>query len=160
MEKFYEFRARTLEGEEARMEQFKDKVVLVVNTASRCGFTPQYAALERLYRTYAGRGFVILGFPCNQFGSQEPGDAAAIREGCLTRYAVSFPIFEKIEVKGAQAHPLFAWLTKKLPGLLGREVRWNFTKFLIGRDGTPLRRYGPSTKPEKMEDAIRKALEG
>lgn len=156
---FYQFHARTLEGEEAQMEQFAGKVALVVNTASECGFTPQYEGLEKLYRMYAARGLVVLGFPCNQFGNQEPGDAVTIREDCLTRYGVSFPMFEKVEVKGAQAHPLFAWLTEELPGLLGREVRWNFTKFLIGRDGAPLRRFGPSTRPEKMEGAIRRALE-
>jgi glutathione peroxidase len=160
MAEFHRFHARTLEGEEASLEQFDGKVVLVVNTASQCGFTPQYAGLEKLYRKYSAQGLVVLGFPCNQFGNQEPGDAATIREGCLRRYGVSFPMFEKIEAKGAQAHPLFAWLTGKLPGLFGREVRWNFTKFLIGRDGTPLRRFGPSTKPEKMEGSIQKALRG
>jgi len=160
MAEFYQFRARTLEGEEASMRQFEGKVVLVVNTASQCGFTPQYEGLEKLYRKYSAQGLVVLGFPCNQFGNQEPGDAATIREGCMMRYGVSFPMFEKIEVKGERAHLLFAWLTRKLPGLFGRGVRWNFTKFLVGRDGTPLRRFGPSTKPEKMENAIRRALEG
>jgi len=160
MAEFHQFRARTLEGEEASMRQFEGKVVLVVNTASQCGFTPQYEGLEKLYRKYSAQGLVVLGFPCNQFGNQEPGDAATIREGCMMRYGVSFPMFEKIEVKGEQAHLLFAWLTRKLPGLFGRGVRWNFTKFLVGRDGTPLRRFGPSTKPEKMENAIRRALEG
>jgi glutathione peroxidase len=160
MAEFHQFHARTLEGEFAPFAQFEGKVILVVNTASRCGFTPQYEGLEKLYRKYSGSGFVILGFPCNQFGNQEPGDAATIREGCLARYGVSFPIFEKIEVKGPHAHPLFVWLTKKLPAMFGRAVRWNFTKFLIGRDGMPLRRFGPSTKPEKMDGLIQKALEG
>lgn len=160
MAEFHQFQARTLEGEQVSLDQFSGKVVLVVNTASQCGFTPQYEGLEKLYREYRTHGLVILGFPCNQFGNQEPGDADAIREGCLIRYGVTFPIFEKIEVNGPGAHALFAWLTERLPGLLGRRVRWNFTKFLIGRDGTPLRRFGPSTTPEKMEDAIRKALEG
>lgn len=160
MTEFHQFHAWTLEGADASMEQFHGKLVLVVNTASECGFTPQYEGLEKLYRRYSAQGLVILGFPCNQFGNQEPGDAATIREGCLIRYSVSFPMFEKIEVKGAQAHPLFVWLTAKLPGFFGREVKWNFTKFLVGRDGAPLQRFGPSTKPEKMEVAIRKALEG
>jgi glutathione peroxidase len=159
MAEFHQFHARTLEGADTKMEQFDGNVVLVVNTASECGFTPQYEGLEKLYRKYSAQGLVILGFPCNQFGNQEPGDAAAIRGGCLNRYSVSFPMFEKIEVKGDHAHPLFVWLTKKLPGFWGRKVKWNFTKFLVGRDGTPLRRYGPSTKPEKMEGAIRMALE-
>ncbi len=158
MAEFHQFRARTLEGDEMSMAQFSGNVVLVVNTASQCGFTPQYEGLEALYRKYSGRGLVILGFPCNQFGNQEPGDAAAIRQGCLARYGVSFPMFQKIEVNGAHPHPLFAWLKQKLPGILGPKVRWNFTKFLIGRDGTPLRRFGSSTKPEKMEPAILKAL--
>jgi glutathione peroxidase len=157
---FHQFHARTLEGEEARMEQFEGMVALVVNTASQCGFTPQYEGLEKLYRKYMEQGLVVLGFPCNQFGNQEPGDPATIRESCLIRYGVSFPMFAKIEVNGAGAHPLFLWLTDKLPGLFGRKVKWNFTKFLIGRDGTPLRRFGPSAKPEKMEGAIRRALEG
>jgi glutathione peroxidase len=160
MAEFHRFHARTLEGDELSLAQFSGNVVLVVNTASECGFTPQYEGLEQLYRKYSGRGLVILGFPCNQFGNQEPGDAKSIREGCLMRYGVTFPIFEKIEVKGARTHPLFAWLTTKLPGLFGRGVKWNFTKFLIGRDGTPLRRFGSSKKPEKMESAILKALGG
>ena len=160
MAEFYRFHARTLEGKEVSLDQFEGKVVLVVNTASRCGFTPQYEGLEKLYREYRDHGLVILGFPCNQFGNQEPGDVDAIRQGCLIRYGVTFPMFEKIDVKGPESHALFAWLTDKLPGLLGRQVRWNFTKFLIGRDGTPLRRFGPSTRPEKMEEAIRKALGG
>ena len=119
---------------------------------------PQYAGLESLYRKYAEQGLVIFGFPCNQFGSQEPGDAASIRNGCLLNYGVSFPMFEKTDVKGPHAHPLFAWLTRKLPGILGRTVKWNFTKFLISRDGTPLRRFAPLTRPEKIEGAIRGAL--
>lgn len=159
MVEFHQFHARTLEGEEVSMQRFDGKVVLVVNTASECGFTPQYKELETLFRKYSGKGLVILGFPCNQFGNQEPGDAAAIRRGCLMRYGVTFPMFDKIEVKGPQAHPLFTWLTGELPGLFGRNVKWNFTKFLIGRNGTPLRRFGSSTKPEKMERAILKALD-
>jgi glutathione peroxidase len=160
MNEFHQFRARTLRGEELQLERFDGKVVLVVNTASKCGFTPQYAGLERLYKAYAEQGLVILGFPCNQFGNQEPGDADAIEGSCLINYGVSFPVFEKIDVKGALAHPLFCWLTERLPGIFGRDVKWNFTKFLIGRDGTPLRRFAPVTGPEKMEGAIREALGG
>ena len=159
MSEFQQFRVRTLQGEEIALERFAGKAILVVNTASKCGFTPQYAGLESLYRKYAEQGLVILGFPCNQFGGQEPGDAASIRDGCLLNYGVTFPMFEKTDVKGPHAHALFAWLTKKLPGILGRTVKWNFTKFLIGRDGTPLRRFAPLTRPEKIESAIRGALE-
>ena len=150
--------ARSLHGEEIALSRYAGQVVLVVNTASHCGFTPQYAALEALYRNYAEHGFVILGFPCNQFGKQEPGDAEAIAATCLINYGVSFPVFEKTEVNGPNAHPLFHWLTECLPGLFGRRVKWNFTKFLISRDGTPLRRYAPITPPEKLEQDIRTAL--
>ena len=158
MGEFHQFRARTLQGEEILLERFAGKTVLVVNTASKCGFTPQYAGLEGLYRKYEEQGLVILGFPCNQFGNQEPGDAISIKEGCLLNYGVSFPMFEKTDVKGPRAHPLFAWLTTKLPGLFGNGVKWNFTKFLIGRDGTPLRRFAPMTRPVKIEGVIREAL--
>ena len=158
MSEFHQFRARTLQGEEIPLERFGGKTILVVNTASKCGFTPQYAGLESLYRKYSDQGLVILGFPCNQFGRQEPGDAASIRNGCLLNYGVSFPMFEKTDVKGPRAHPLFTWLTEKLPGILGRTVKWNFTKFLINRDGTPLRRFAPLTRPERIESAIRGAL--
>jgi glutathione peroxidase len=158
MSEFHDFRARTLRGEEVSLSRFGGKTVLVVNTASKCGFTPQYAGLELLYRQYADDGLVVLGFPCNQFGRQEPGDADSIENTCLVNYGVSFPVFEKIDVKGSSAHPLFAWLTAKLPGMLGRSVKWNFTKFLIGADGAPLRRFAPMTKPEKIEADIRKAL--
>lgn len=158
MSEFHQFRARSLQGEEIFLERFAGKTVLVVNTASKCGFTPQYAGLEGLYQKYKEQGLVILGFPCNQFGHQEPGDAASIQKGCLLNYGVSFPMFEKTDVKGSRAHPLFAWLTTELPGVFGNAVKWNFTKFLIGRDGTPLRRFAPMTRPVKIEGAIRKAL--
>ena len=152
------FSAQTLHGETVSLVDFADKVVLVVNTASRCGFTPQYAGLESLYRQYREQGLVILGFPCNQFGQQEPGDAAAISSFCELNYGVTFPMFAKVDVNGEQAHPLFVWLKKSLPGMLGDGIKWNFTKFLIGRDGTPLQRFAPLTKPEDLEPAIRQAL--
>jgi len=158
MTAFEDFHACLLRGEEIDLARYRGKVVLVVNTASKCGFTPQYAGLEALYRKYAGEGLVILGFPCNQFAHQEPGDAKTIQSTCLLNYGVSFPMFSKIEVNGPGAHPLFAWLKTELPGSMGKSVKWNFTKFLIGRDGTPLERFAPITSPEKIEPAIRKAL--
>jgi len=158
MSEFRVFQAKSLRGEEVDLACYAGKVVLVVNTASKCGFTPQYAGLEALYRKYAEAGLVILGFPCNQFLQQEPGDAKSIEGGCLINYGVSFPMFEKVDVNGAGAHPLFRWLKSNLPGVLGGSVKWNFTKFLIGRDGEPLARFAPITAPEKMEPAIRKAL--
>lgn len=160
MSEFHRLRGRTLQGEEISLDRFAGKAVLVVNTASKCGFTPQYAGLESLYRKYREQGLVILGFPCNQFGEQEPGDSVSIRNGCLVNYGVSFPVFEKVDVRGPRAHPLFTWLTTKLPGVFGNAIKWNFTKFLIGRDGTPLRRFAPMTRPEKIEGAIREALGG
>jgi glutathione peroxidase len=158
MSEFPSFAVRTLRGQDASLSQFTGKTTLIVNTASKCGFTPQYAGLESLYRKYSDDGLVVLGFPCNQFGNQEPGNADAIESTCLVNYGVSFPVFEKVDVKGPQAHPLFVWLTAELPGLLGNSVKWNFTKFLISADGTPLRRFAPITAPAKMEDAIRRAL--
>jgi glutathione peroxidase len=158
MSKFYQFRARTLRGEEVSLEQFAGKAVLVVNTASKCGFTPQYAGLENLYEKYKDQGLMILGFPCNQFGNQEPGDAASIQKECLLNYGVSFPMFEKTDVNGARAHPLFNWLTTRLPGMFGKRVKWNFTKFLVGRDGVALQRFAPLTRPERIEGPIRNVL--
>jgi glutathione peroxidase len=158
MSDFHSLRARTLKGEETSLGRYAGKVVLVVNTASKCGFTPQYAGLEKLFRTYESQGLVVLGFPCNQFGGQEPGDEEAIQQGCLLNYGVTFPMFEKTEVKGPRAHLVFQWLTTKLPGILGNQVKWNFTKFLVGRDGSPLRRFAPITPPAKLENAIRHAL--
>jgi glutathione peroxidase len=155
---FYGFQAKTLRGEDTSLSRYAGKVALVVNTASKCGFTPQYAGLEMLYRKYRDTGLVILGFPCNQFGNQEPGDAETIESQCLANYGVSFPVFEKTHVKGASAHPLFVWLTGKLPGLFGKSVKWNFTKFLVSRGGQPMRRFAPLTKPERIEPAIQAAL--
>jgi glutathione peroxidase len=158
MSEFHQFSANTLRGEPIAFSRYAGKLVLVVNVASKCGFTPQYAGLEELNLKYAKDGLVILGFPCNQFGNQEPGDADAIEGSCLVNYGVSFPVFEKIDVKGPRAYPLFKWLTARLPGILGRSVKWNFTKFLIDRDGTPLRRFAPITPPAKIEGEIQRAL--
>ena len=135
-------------------DRFEGKVVLVVNTASRCGFTPQYDALEALYSKYEKDGLVILGFPCNQFGNQEPGVGAEIETACKINYGVTFPIFDKCDVKGPSAHPVFQWLTRQLPGWFGSNVKWNFTKFLVDRQGNPVARYAPITNPERIEPAI------
>ncbi|WKW40712.1 glutathione peroxidase [Kosakonia cowanii] len=159
MSTFHQHTATSLGGQPVPMADYVGKVVLVVNTASHCGFTPQYAGLETLYQKYAAQGLVVLGFPCNQFGKQEPGSADDIAQTCHINYGVSFPMFEKIEVNGAAAHPLFRYLKKALPGVLGERIKWNFTKFLIGRDGKPIKRFAPFTKPEKMETAIVAALE-
>ncbi len=158
MTRFYEFTATRLDGRPISMADYAGKVVLVVNTASQCGFTPQYAGLEALYKKYADQGLVVLGFPCNQFGKQEPGGADDISTTCYINYGVSFPMFEKVEVNGAAAHAIFRFLKDELPGVLGGRIKWNFTKFLIGRDGKPLKRFAPMTTPEKMEGAIVAAL--
>jgi len=158
MSPFHQFSAASLRGEPIALERYVGQVVLVVNTASKCGFTPQYAGLEALQRKYGEQGLVILGFPCNQFGQQEPGNADTIENSCLINYGVSFPMFAKVDVKGAQAHPLFDWLTHQRAGWLGRNIKWNFTKFLIGRDGQVLSRFAPITRPDKIEPAIRRAL--
>ena len=159
MTSIYSFSARTLGGEEVSLEHYRGKVLLIVNTASECGFTPQYAGLQKLYETYAGRDFEILGFPCNQFGKQEPGDATQIGSFCEKNYGVSFPMFDKIDVNGAKAHPLYRYLTGEAPGLLGLEgIKWNFTKFLVSRDGTVVKRFAPVTKPEAITGEIEKLL--
>ena len=159
MAPFHQLTATSLRGQPVPMADYAGKLVLVVNTASHCGFTPQYAGLEALYKKYADRGLVVLGFPCNQFGKQEPGDADAIEQTCHINYGVSFPMFAKVEVNGAGTHPVFRYLKDALPGVLGGRVKWNFTKFLIGRDGKPLKRFAPISTPEKMEAAILAALE-
>lgn len=159
MTTFHQLTATSLHGQPISMADYAGKVVLVVNTASQCGFTPQYAGLEKLYKKYADQGLVVLGFPCNQFGKQEPGGADDIAQTCHVNYGVSFPMFGKVEVNGATAHPLFRYLKEALPGVLGGRIKWNFTKFLIGRDGKPLKRFAPMTTPEKMEAAIVAALE-
>ncbi|HTT84049.1 MAG TPA: glutathione peroxidase [Rhizomicrobium sp.] len=155
----YDFHAVTSGGNEISFTTFRGRVLLVVNTASKCGFTPQYEGLETLYRAYRDRGLTVLGFPCNQFGGQEPGPAAEIQEFCRTVYGVSFPIFEKVEVNGANAHPLYKFLAREKRGLLGTAaIKWNFTKFLIDRTGQAVRRYSPRKKPAALETAIRQLL--
>ena len=159
MATIYDLEANSLDGTRLTLDQFKGKTLLIVNTASKCGFTPQYQALETVYRKFRDRGFEILGFPCNQFGKQEPGDAQEIASFCSTRYDVSFPMFEKIEVNGAGAHPLYRLLKAAAPGVLGSEaIKWNFTKFLVGRDGNIMKRYAPATKPDRIEADIEAAL--
>lgn len=158
MQPFHQLTAISLTGQQISMSDYAGKLVLVVNTASQCGFTPQYAGLEALYKKYVAQGLVVLGFPCNQFGKQEPGDADEISRTCHINYGVSFPMFAKIEVNGSAAHPVFRYLKHELPGVLGGRVKWNFTKFLVGRDGKPLKRFAPFTTPEKMEAAIVAAL--
>jgi glutathione peroxidase len=152
---FYQFEATSLQGKEISMENYRGKSILVVNTASKCGLTPQFEGLENLYRKYIDKGFVILGFPCNQFANQEPGDEKSISEGCLINYGVSFPMFAKVDVNGESAHPIFKYLKKELNGTFGNKVKWNFTKFLIDTNGKPLKRFSPLTKPEKIDKYIK-----
>ena len=140
------------------MDSYKGKVVLVVNTASKCGLTPQYEGLEQLYRNYKDKGLVILGFPCNQFANQEPGNAKDISEGCLINYGVSFPMFSKIDVNGPDAHPVYKYLKSELRGFPGNEIKWNFGKFLLDRNGNPIKRFSPITKPENLKEHIEKLL--
>lgn len=153
---FYSYSATSLKGEEIEMSAYEGKIVLVVNTASKCGLTPQYEGLEAMYQELKDQGLVILGFPCNQFANQEPGDAKSIEEGCLINYGVSFPMFSKIEVNGENAHPLYKYLKKELKGTFGRKIKWNFTKFLIDQNGKPIKRFAPTTKPEKIKEYIQK----
>jgi glutathione peroxidase len=149
-----------LDGAAAALADWRGQVLLVVNVASRCGYTPQYAGLEALWRRHRARGFAVLGFPCNQFGAQEPGSAAEIATFCTSRWDVTFPLFAKTDVNGPHTHPLFQWLKSEAPGLLGTEaVKWNFTKFLVGRDGAVLARFGPADPPEAIEAHIVRALE-
>ncbi|GIL04965.1 glutathione peroxidase [Betaproteobacteria bacterium PRO7] len=155
----YDFSAKTIDGKSKKLADFKGKVLLIVNTASHCGFTPQYKGLETLHQRFAKRGFAVLGFPCNQFGAQEPGPETEIAEFCEMNYGVTFPLFAKIDVNGDDAHPLYRHLTSAKPGLLGSEaIKWNFTKFLIGKDGKVIERYAPTTKPEEIAADIEKAL--
>lgn len=155
---FYQFEAKTLSGKVVSMSDYRGKTVLVVNTASKCGFTPQYEGLEEIYKTYKDKGLVILGFPCNQFGKQEPGDEKSIGEGCVINYGVSFPMFSKIDVNGKEAHPIYKYLKKELSGFLGGRIKWNFTKFLIDSNGRPVKRFAPITKPQEIGVYLAKLL--
>ena len=152
--KFFDFSAQNIQGKEINMSEFKGKTIVVVNTASQCGFTPQFEGLEKLYEKHKDNGLVVLGFPCNQFGNQEPGDEQSIINGCMINYGVSFPMFSKIDVNGDNAHPIYKWLKSELGGILGSSIKWNFTKFLISPDGEPVKRYAPTTKPEELEKDI------
>jgi glutathione peroxidase len=151
----YDFTAQSLAGEEVPLKRFEGQVLLIVNTASACGFTPQYKGLQTLQREFGPRGFSVLGFPCNQFGAQEPGDARQIGQFCESKYDVTFPMFAKIDVNGSSAHPLYQYLRKEKSGLLGSSIKWNFTKFLVDRSGKVVARHAPTTTPE----AIRKEIE-
>ncbi len=155
----YDFEAQQMSGTNVPLSQYRGKVLLIVNTASACGFTPQFAGLEDLHKQYADQGLVVLGFPCNQFGSQDPGSNDEIASFCQLNYGVSFPMMAKIDVNGAQASPLYQWLAAEAPGLLGsKAIKWNFTKFLVGKDGRVLRRYAPQDAPKKLGKDIEAAL--
>ena len=155
----FDFQATSLDGKAVDLAQYRGKVLLIVNTASKCGFTPQYQGLELLYRRYQDQGVEVLGFPCNQFGGQEPGTDAEIGDFCEKNYGVSFPMFAKVDVNGNDAHPLFQHLKSEAPGVLGTEgIKWNFTKFLIGRDGKVVHRYAPQTKPEDIAEDVDRLL--
>jgi glutathione peroxidase len=153
-----DFKATMLDGDEKSLSDYDGDVVLIVNTASKCGFTPQYAGLEELHRTLHERGLTVLGFPCNQFGAQEPGTEEEIGEFCQKNYGVTFPMFAKIDVNGDGEHPLYTWLKSEKGGLMGRNIKWNFTKFLVGRDGAVIARYAPNTEPAALVADIEKAL--
>ena len=155
----YEFEAVDIDGKNVPLADYRGKALLIVNVASKCGFTPQYTGLEKLWQDYRDRGLVVLGFPCDQFGNQEPGNEEEIKNFCSLTYEVDFPMFAKIEVNGADAHPLWKWLKKEKGGLLGIDaIKWNFTKFLVGRDGKPVKRYAPTDKPESIVGDIEAAL--
>ena len=159
MSTVYDFSANNIQGKSVKLDKFKGKVMLVVNTASACGFTPQFGGLEELHKNFGSKGLVVLGFPCNQFGAQDSGSNGEIAEFCQLNYGVSFPMMEKVDVNGGGAHPLFQWLTAEAPGLLGsKAIKWNFTKFLIGKDGAVLKRYAPTDTPASMAKDIEAAL--
>ena len=158
MPSVYDFTASSLAGEEVPLKRFEGQVLLIVNTASACGFTPQYKGLEELYEALSPRGFSVLGFPCNQFGAQEPGDATQIAQFCEREYAVTFPMFAKIDVNGASAHPLYDYLKREKSGLLGSSIKWNFTKFLVDRAGKVVARHAPTTRPEGLKKDIEALL--
>ena len=155
----YDFQARQIDGRDIALSTFRGKALLIVNTASQCGFTPQFGGLEELHKAYADKGLAVLGFPCNQFGAQDPGPDSDIASFCQVNYGVSFPMMSKVEVNGAQAHPLYQWLCAEAPGLLGsKSIKWNFTKFLVGKDGRVIKRYAPLDKPADMARDIEAAL--
>ena len=159
MTRLYDFEAQPMSGPPAPLSQYRGKVLLIVNTASACGFTPQFAGLEELHQRYADQGLAVLGFPCNQFGRQDPGSNEDIARFCQRNYGVSFPMMAKIDVNGPEAAPLYRWLTAEAPGLLGsKAIKWNFTKFLVGRDGQVIRRYAPQDAPQKLASDIEAAL--
>ena len=159
MSSLYDFEALSIQGQPAHFSTQRGKVLLVVNTASECGFTPQFAGLEALWQQYRDQGLVVVGFPCNQFGGQDPGADAQIESFCQLNYGVSFPMMAKVDVNGAQAHPVWKWLTEQALGLLGsKAIKWNFTKFLVGRDGQVIKRYAPTDKPESLKKDIEAAL--
>jgi glutathione peroxidase len=159
MASIYDFEAQQIGGRTVPLSQYRGKPLLIVNTASACGYTPQFAGLEELHRQYGERGLVVLGFPCNQFGKQDPGSNDEIAQFCQVNYGVSFPMMAKIDVNGAEAHPLYRWLTAEAPGLLGsKAIKWNFTKFLVGKDGRVIRRYAPQEEPAKLAKDIEAAL--
>ena len=159
MSSIYEFQAQSIEGKPVPLSKYRGQPMLIVNTASACGFTPQFTGLEQLHQTYGERGLVVLGFPCNQFGNQDPGSNGEIATFCQRNYGVSFQMMSKIDVNGSDAHPLYRWLAAEAPGLLGsKAIKWNFTKFLIGKDGTGLKRYAPQDAPEKLAKDIEAAL--
>lgn len=159
MSTVYDFEAQQIDGKSVPLSKFKGKVMLIVNTASACGYTPQFAGLEELHKTYGKKGLVVLGFPCNQFGAQDPGSDEEIAGFCQLNYGVSFPMMSKIDVNGAQAHPLFQWLVQEAPGFLGtKNIKWNFTKFLVGKDGQVLKRYSPQDAPASLAKDVEKAL--
>ena len=155
----YHIPVKAISGETVDLDKYKGKVLLIVNTASKCGFTPQFAGLEKLYEKYKPQGLEVLGFPCNQFGGQDPGSNDQIGAFCHKNYGVTFPMFSKVDVKGPEAHAIFRYLTNNSKGILGSGIKWNFTKFLIGKDGTVLNRFAPTTKPEALEEEIEKALQ-
>ena len=159
MSTVYDFSATSITGKPVKLDQFKGQPLLIVNTASACGFTPQFAGLEDLHKTYGGKGLVVLGFPCNQFGAQDKGSNGEIAEFCQLNYGVSFPMMEKIDVNGTGQHPLYQWLSAEAPGLLGsKAIKWNFTKFLVGKDGAVVKRYAPTDTPASMAKDIEAAL--
>lgn len=158
MENIYDFVVQKSNGEDYKLEEYKGKVMLIVNTASECGFTPQFEGLQALYEKYKDQGFVILGFPCNQFGGQEPSSGAEANQNCKINYGVTFPIHEKVDVKGENQHPLFRYLTDAAKGMLSEKIKWNFTKFLVDRDGNVVSRFSPQKKPAQIEKDIEKLL--